>query len=705
MYQTAFYQTGLLRMSALFQISKNSSLPRTFVAVMFLVGQFAMVDFALGKQVELTGIGNSQEFEFEDPRTGMSNAGRTPRPGFQFVEKNSELQYRFVLPSSFSEGTTMHGYRLIKIEVFNGDQVKHRVKAEVNFSPYTEGPFGKFCKSTTSSEIELEAGAVASLRTYAPNLTAATDEAFLEVDGSSKRLNRAPDIDHLTGSLFSRYRMDESSASMLFALSPSIEPKISETLSRIKSVESVDSYTSSYGYYSYGGTSSNAMIKNVELMWAPNARDWDDEWISYTSYTNLGMSKTFFDELPETKKQAIQQYIAIGGMITFLESEELPDEFNNVLLGKKTRRQLLVGRKQLDSEIERHSYGLGVINIVPSKITEWKPEDLYGIGFPQDQINWEPLIDGLKRQSFYENAYSDSAQSELPMVEEKKVNQQVVFWSVFSFILMVGPINYFVARMYFKNMMAILVTTPVFSIIVTILFVIGDYMSQGFTATTTIECFTVLDEKNRQAYSVGTTGYYSPIQPGQLVFDANTELLPTYKSGSDDINSYRRPDLTPADISFAQNKQILLSGWVKPRESAYFHFRQSARSDLRVAFEETKDGGIRAINGLGVEIAAIHYRHTDGKLYVGASIAAGESSILDFENRSNQQTLSPGIPEEINRLIPLRGRSIFSGLIQNRSMKNGHYIVETVESAFVQPGQSETIVKPKSSFIYGIRGE
>lgn len=692
-------------MNALFQFFRNPPLLRPVVAVMFLVTQVAMVDFALGQQVELTGIGNFQEFEFEDPRSGTTNAGRTPRPGFQFVEKSSELQYRFVMPSNISEGTTMHGYRLIKVEVFNGDQSKHTVKAEVKFSPYADGPLGKFCNSTTSSEIELEAGAVASLRTYAPNLTAAIDEAYLKVDGTNKRLNRTPNVDHLTGSLFSRYRMDESSASMLFALSPSIEPNISETLSRIKSVESVDSYTSSYGYYSYGGTSSNAMIKNVELMWAPDAKNWDDEWISYTSYTNLGMSKTFFDELPQTKKQAIQQYIAIGGMITFLESEELPDEFNNVLLGKKTRRQLLVGRNQLDSEIERHSYGLGVINIAPSKITDWKPEDLSRTGFPQDQINWEPLIDGLKRQSFYENVYSDSAQTELPMVEEKKVNQQVVFWSVLSFILLVGPVNYFVARMYFKNMMAILVTTPVFSIVITILFVIGDYFSQGITATTTIECFTVLDEKNRQAYSIGTTGYYSPIQPGQLVFDANTELLPTYKSANDDRYNYRRPDLTPADISFAQNKQILLSGWVKPRESAYFHFRQSAQSDLRVAFEETKDGGIRATNGLGVEIAAIYYRHTDGKLYVGDSIAAGESSILDFENRSNQQTLPPGIPEEINRLIPLRGRSIFSGLIQNRSMKSGHYIVETVESAFVQPGLSGTIEKPKSSFIYGIRGE
>lgn len=78
---------------------------------------------------------------------------------------------------------------------------------------------------------------------------------------------------------------------------------------------------------------------------------------------------------------------------------------------------------------------------------------------------------------------------------------------------------------------------------------------------------------------------------------------------------------------------------------------------------------------------------------------------MELESNGGGQEPTQKIPEDINRLVPLRSRSIFRNMIDRRLMRNGHYIAETTESAFVQPGQSGTIVKPKTSFIYGIQGE
>lgn len=668
--------------------------------------------FLFAASLLLTGLALGQDASFYDSQMGSAasaNAGRTPRPGFQFVEKNSELQYRIVKPTEFGAGTTMHGYCLIKVEVFNNDEAKHSVKLLAESSKYNPGSFGKYCQSTSSGEVSLEAGAIASLKTYVPNLTFEIESLSLYVDGYRKELNRLPNVDHLTGSLLSRGRMDQSSASMLFAMPPATEYQISNDITNIKSIDSVDGYSGSRTYgYSYG-SSVGTELNNIELMWAPEASDWDDDWLSYTSFTNLGMSKSFFEQLPQSKREAIRQYVTIGGMITFFESDELPKEFENEKLGKRIRRKLTMQRARFESDINYFSYGLGVINIAPNAITEWKLQDLTNIGIQQDQVNWESLVRGFSRPSFYDDINSSSAQSKLPMVDEKQVDLNIVFWAVLAFILLVGPVNYFIARLYFKNMMAILVTTPVFSIVITILFVIADYFSQGLTPTSITECFTILDEKNRQAYSIGTTGFYSPIQPGQLTFDTNTELLPTTNSNmDDDVYSYgrgRNSVKATADISFAQNQQTLLSGWVKPRESVYFHFRQSTRSDLRVAFEVTEDGGVRATNGLGVDIKSLYYRDQNAKVFVTKEILAGESSIMEFEGDGRIGQTGNTIPEEINSLVPLRGRSIFRNMIDKRLMRNGHYIVETVASAFVQPGQSGTIVKPTSSFIYGIQGE
>lgn len=683
-------------MNALVQTFYHSSRLYRGFTISFLVTSLLLTGLAPGQDANVYG---------SQMGTGsFANAGRTPRPGFQFIEKNSELQYRVVMPSEFGAGTTMHGYCLIKVEVFNNDEAKHTVKLLAESSSYNPGAFGKYCQNTSSGDVSLEAGAIASLKTYTPNLTFEIERLSLFVDGYRKELNRLPNVDHLTGSLFSRGRMNKSSASMLFAMPPATEYQISNDITNIKSIESVDGFSGN-GYWSVAGLELN----NVELMWAPEASNWDDDWLSYTSYTNLGMSKTFFEQLPQSKREAIRQYITIGGTITFLESDELPKEFKNEKLGKKIRRKLTIRAARLDSDISYFSYGLGVINITPTAITEWKLQDLRNRRVKNDQVNWESLVQGFKRPSFYDDIYSSSAQTNLAMVDEKRVDLNIVFWAVLAFILLVGPINYFIARLYFKNMMAILVTTPVFSIVITVLFVIADYFSQGLTPTSITECFTILDEKNRQAYSIGTTGYYSPIQPGQLTFDTNTELLPTtnFRMEDDQFGYSRgRTNVTAtADISFAQNQQILLSGWVKPRESVYFHFRQSTRSDLRVAFEATEEGGVRATNGLGVDIKSLYYRDQNAKVFVAKEILAGESSIMEFEGDGRIWQTGNTIPEEINSLVPLRSRSIFRNMMDKRLMRNGHYIAETVESAFVQPGQSGTIVKPKSSFIYGIQGE
>ena len=171
-------------MNALVQTFYHSSRLYRGFTISFLVTSLLLTGLAPGQDANVYG---------SQMGTGsFANAGRTPRPGFQFIEKNSELQYRVVMPSEFGAGTTMHGYCLIKVEVFNNDEAKHTVKLLAESSSYNPGAFGKYCQNTSSGDVSLEAGAIASLKTYTPNLTFEIERLSLFVDGYRKELNRLP---------------------------------------------------------------------------------------------------------------------------------------------------------------------------------------------------------------------------------------------------------------------------------------------------------------------------------------------------------------------------------------------------------------------------------------------------------------------------------------------------------------------------------
>ena len=284
------------------------------------------------------------------------------------------------------------------------------------------------------------------------------------------------------------------------------------------------------------------------------------------------------------------------------------------------------------------------------------------------------------------------------MFEKTGINFRLIFYGVFLFIIVVGPLNFILCRYYFANVMTIVITTPLFSVLVSLLFVTVDFFGQGISTTTIRQSFTILDQQNNRSISIGRTGFYSPMTAGKIVFDLDTEVLPYFR----DLERGIGKSNGEAAIAFGQNSQVLLNGWIETRKLEYFNLRKASRCDLKITFQENGGGEKEIINGLGVDLVKFAYRDDAGNLFTAQNVAAGDTVTLE---RSSAPTgLSPtghSIPGSIRRMSPSNAGDRFQGN-WDPLLARGHYIAEMESSPFLDPPQAGVIEKPAPSFVYGI---
>jgi len=386
-----------------------------------------------------------------------------------------------------------------------------------------------------------------------------------------------------------------------------------------------------------------------------NDEIWSGNWLAYSRYDGVIVTAAVLNELPAATRTALWQYVETGGALLVLGPSELHGLSARTNMEKDKAGWL------------KATAGFGTCRISPdANYDSWDVEHFTVLmnDWTNTAMSW-----GGKRSTI-------SANEEFPIIDDLGIPIKGLFVLMFLFTLGIGPINVWVLSR-LKRRIWLLWTTPAFSLC-TCLAVLG-YMlvSEGWQGRLRTETLTLLDETTHRATTIGWTGVYSPLTPGDgLHFSYDTMVVPQrYFEG-------RRSGARSCTIDWSQD-QHFASGWVEARVPAHFKVRKSELRRERVALQREPDGRWSMVNGLGAAIRRFWYADAKGQIHMAEIVAPGARALLTLTEMECQG--------QANAM-----RSLLSGpnkLMSNRQMvvRNpqhylhaGLYLAEVDDSPFLE---------------------
>jgi hypothetical protein len=276
-----------------------------------------------------------------------------------------------------------------------------------------------------------------------------------------------------------------------------------------------------------------------------------------------------------------------------------------------------------------------------------------------------------------------------------------LFILMIVFALTIGPANLFLLGR-LKKRIWLLWTVPAISL-TTCAAVFGYMMVvEGWQGHLRTEAVTVLDETSRRAATLGFTGFYAPLTPGDgLRFSTETELTPQVRV--DPSYMYRRGGGSSCTLEWA-GEQHLAKGWVKPRVPAYFMARKSESRLERVAISRARDGTLSAVNQLGVDVPKLWYADEQGQVYSAGPVAAGARAVL-----------APTGEKLEGRKAKTPSRAIFGGdwarcfpsvlAAPKNHLGPRSYLAQLDDSPFLEDGLRNAKTRKCHSFVLGFPRE
>ena len=413
---------------------------------------------------------------------------------------------------------------------------------------------------------------------------------------------------------------------------------------------------------------------------------WSGRWLAFTRFDAIVVTTEDLDELQRAGTesravlQALWQYTETGGVLF-------------VLGGSKNK-----GKATIPAAYDR-----------PPVVKEGLM--VYPVGFgrclvspDRDSKKWT-----LERWSVLQQAASGTAMTwksnrpfaelnkTFPIVDDLGLPVKGLFALMVLFGIAMGPAN-LIWLTRFKRRIWLLWTVPALSLF--FCFAVLGYMvvAEGWQGHARVGGITLLDEVEKRATTLGRTGFYSPVTPGDgLRFSDTTEVQILGDENAAWTNT--------CSIDWT-NEQHLSRGWVTARVPAFFTLRKSetVRRE-RINLRREDDGGLSAVNALGVDINQLWLADEKGQLYRTAGIAAGGTARLE---RAGPK-VAPAIPLET-------WREIYSGqdwldttkkirTAPEKYLGPGTYLAVVDSSPFLEQGLKNAKVRPSESLVLGIMAD
>lgn len=341
---------------------------------------------------------------------------------------------------------------------------------------------------------------------------------------------------------------------------------------------------------------------------------WSRLWLAYTRYDGVVVTVEDLAELVRAGNEgqpvltALYQYAEAGGVLFVLGpgKAELPASW--------------VRRAVRDRGHAAHSPGFGRCFVTADRDSaKWNNE------------RWSIFDECAVTARPFSGRTLPEANRALPPVDDLGVPVKGLFLLMFVFAVAIGPGNVWLLSKWNRRIW-MWWTVPAFSAM-TCAMVFG-YMvvSEGWQGHAKAAGFTVLDEAEKRATTLGRTSYYSPLSPSDgLRFDTDTEVTVI---GTQSVNSFHHrhgrfrehSTLGACEVDWGGD-QHFRRGWVPARVPAHFQLRKS-KAETRRAIVAREGEELTLTNALGAGIARVVVADEKGRLYEGTDVAEGAKVTL-----------------------------------------------------------------------------
>jgi hypothetical protein len=324
-------------------------------------------------------------------------------------------------------------------------------------------------------------------------------------------------------------------------------------------------------------------------------------WLGYTRYDGIVLTREEWDGLAggTAEAQAVRvvlcQYTEGGGVLVILGQGALA-------IPASWKRSPTQGT------------GAAIYFAAFGQCIQTDQRDSTSFGEVWDQLNrsWSETS-----RPFQSNRSLSDANKNLPIVDDIGVPVRGLFVLMVVFALVIGPLNIWLLSRW-KRRIWLLWTVPAISLVTCVAVFAYMIVAEGWQGRVKVTSFTVLDEKEQRATTLGRVACYSPLTPGSgLHFHLATEIT---AQGLNDMHSSG----SSCSLDWTRD-QHLRSGWVSARIPAHFQLRKSEPRRERVTFDRKE---LKATNGLGVEIKTFWLMDETGRVLTATNIGPGQQVAL-----------------------------------------------------------------------------
>lgn len=483
--------------------------------------------------------------------------------------------------------SSQYGYAVYRMTVANRGSTARTVTVTLPGESWNSGD--SISRLTRTVRVEPKSTAVAEL--LQPALMMNGSDARVSIDGQAQRdfvpVSLVDHMDYYGAEpiLISRAISNPISASMDAAISENVE---------------VDEFgTATFSGYSEWPVSLARADRPVT--------EWSSNWLAYSRYLMVMLSEQELRDAPVAVASALRDYVAAGGVLVVLgTSDQLPT------LGSQWTDSAVSKGKAQEGKANAMEIGLGEVQLSTVNIMTGLSENAWG--------QWINRAIRENRQRAYSMDASD-AERTLPMLESLNVPTRGLLAMMLLFTLLIGPGNILVLS-WLKRRMWLLWTIPAIAFVFGGAVLAYSIFSEGIEPRAKTVAITLLDQTTRQSVTLGMTGYYAPLTPGDgLRFSEQTQV--TAQVGSD-YYDYDYGSGRPRTIDVS-NGQHLSRGWIVARVPAHFDLRSVESRRERLSFSRFEDGRLTVVNGLGLPVKRLLVADESGQTYEVVGLAAGES--------------------------------------------------------------------------------
>ena len=357
---------------------------------------------------------------------------------------------------------------------------------------------------------------------------------------------------------------------------------------------------------------------------------WGTELRDYSACGMIFLSSR--DRLSAGVENAIRNWMMLGGVLVRYVApsdpwpEGVPEPENSCLVqscgwGKEIICRPIPPEKALDAArairaLEKKEEGKGKRKRSYSDTEEKRVKEAFSPShaFIKSLLAAKPVSPRELASNHYEN---------LLMPEVENVPLPVLLWVMLAFVILIGPVNYFVLRRRNREPW-ILVTTPVLSLAFCLLVILYITFHEGWHSRGKSFGVTFLDQERGIAATKAWNVLYAPMRPKDgLRFSAG-----------DCLAFFRGTGEFTLDLNEGQHYSPSL---VQPRVPLTYAVSRAEPRKERLRVIRNADGTLSVVNGLSGNLSALALVDADGRLHVsGVPVMAGARAELEQAGRADK---------------------------------------------------------------------